>query len=82
MPRPVFETVDRVKSALPEPVAFIGFCGAPWTVATYMIAGRGTRDQEPARSFAYRYPDAFQKLIDQLISASIEYLDAEDSRRV
>ena len=71
---PVFETVDRVKSALPKPVAFIGFCGAPWTVATYMIAGRGTRDQEPARTFAYRHPEVFQDLIDLLVRASIEYL--------
>ena len=53
---PVFETLARVKAALPDDVALIGFCGAPWTVASYMIAGRGTPDQAPARLFAYRHP--------------------------
>ncbi|PWB84522.1 MAG: uroporphyrinogen decarboxylase [Methylocystaceae bacterium] len=71
---PVFETIDRVKSALPADVAFIGFCGAPWTVASYMIAGQGTPDQAPARLFAYRHPDAFARLIDKLVDASIAYL--------
>jgi uroporphyrinogen decarboxylase len=71
---PVFETIDRVKTALPADVAFIGFCGAPWTVASYMIAGHGTPDQAPARLFAFRYPEAFERLIDRLIDASIAYL--------
>jgi len=71
---PVLETIDRVKQALPPETAFIGFCGAPWTVASYMIAGRGTPDQAPARLFAYRHPDAFQKLIDKLVTASTDYL--------
>lgn len=71
---PVFETIDRVKIALPGDVGFIGFCGAPWTVASYMIAGKGTPDQAPARLFAYRYREAFAKLIDRLVAASIEYL--------
>jgi len=71
---PVFETIDRVKGALPSPTTFIGFCGAPWTVASYMIAGRGTSDQAPARLFAYRYPEAFASLIDKLAEASISYL--------
>jgi uroporphyrinogen decarboxylase len=71
---PVFETLDRVKSALPGEVALIGFCGAPWTVASYMIAGRGTPDQAPARLFAYRNPDLFAALIDRLVDASAEYL--------
>ncbi len=74
---PVFETIDRVKSALPPQTAFIGFCGAPWTVASYMIAGRGTPDQAPARLFAYRHRALFQKLIDLLISASVDYLSAQ-----
>jgi uroporphyrinogen decarboxylase len=73
----VFETIDRVKSALPSETALIGFCGAPWTVASYMIAGKGTPDQAPARLFAYRHPDLFQKLIDLLVSASIDYLSAQ-----
>jgi uroporphyrinogen decarboxylase len=71
---PVYETIGRVKDALPREVAFLGFCGAPWTVATYMIAGEGTPDQAPARLFAYRHPDAFAELIDILVSASSEYL--------
>jgi uroporphyrinogen decarboxylase len=71
---PVFETIDRVKSALPADVAFIGFCGAPWTVASYMIAGKGTPDQAPARLFAFRHRAAFQQLIDRLIEASVDYL--------
>ncbi|MGJ0508042.1 MAG: uroporphyrinogen decarboxylase [Methylocystis sp.] len=71
---PVFETIDRVKSALPSDVAFIGFCGAPWTVASYMIAGKGTPDQAPARLFAFRHPAAFQQLIDRLVEASVDYL--------
>ncbi|HEY1863335.1 MAG TPA: uroporphyrinogen decarboxylase [Roseiarcus sp.] len=71
---PVFEALDRVKGALPKETALIGFCGAPWTVASYMIAGRGTPDQAPARLFAYRYPDVFATLIDRLVDASGEYL--------
>jgi len=71
---PVYETVRLVKAALPGDVALIGFCGAPWTVATYMIAGRGTPDQGPARTFAYREPDIFSALIDRLVQASADYL--------
>ncbi|MDB5545810.1 MAG: hemE [Hyphomicrobiales bacterium] len=74
---PVFETIDRVKSDLPADVALIGFCGAPWTVASYMIAGRGTPDQRPARLFAYREPELFQKLIDLLVESSIAYLERQ-----
>jgi uroporphyrinogen decarboxylase len=59
---------------LPPDVAFLGFCGAPWTLATYMIAGQGMPDQAPARLFAYRHPDAFAKLIDVLVDASASYL--------
>ncbi len=71
---PVYETVRRVKAALPDNVTLIGFCGAPWTVATYMIAGQGTTDQAPARLFAYREPDSFARLIDLLAAASADYL--------
>jgi uroporphyrinogen decarboxylase len=71
---PVFETLDRLKVALPGDVALIGFCGAPWTVASYMIAGRGTPDQAPARLFAYREPKIFAALIARLVDASAEYL--------
>lgn len=71
---PVFETIDRVKQNLQEDVALIGFCGAPWTLACYMIAGKSTPDQAPARLFAYRNPDLFQRLIDRLVQVSIDYL--------
>lgn len=71
---PAYETIARVKSELPPAVALLGFCGAPWTLATYMIAGRGTADQLPARMFAYHYPQAFAELIDRLVDASSDYL--------
>jgi uroporphyrinogen decarboxylase len=71
---PIYETVARVKVALAPDVALIGFCGAPWTVASYMIAGCGTPDQAPARLFAYRHPDVFGVLIERLVQASIAYL--------
>src|SRR6202789_201087 len=71
---PVFETVERARALLGAETALIGFCGAPWTVASYMIAGRGTPDQAPARLFAYRHPQLFARLINRLIDASAEYL--------
>jgi uroporphyrinogen decarboxylase len=74
---PITETIRLVKAELPPKVAFLGFCGGPWTVATYMVAGRGTPDQAPARLFAYRHPDAFQHLIDVLAQASTDYLIAQ-----
>ena len=71
---PVYETVRRVKHALPPNVALLGFCGAPWTVATYMVAGRGTPDQAPARLMAYREPEGFARMIDILVAVSSRYL--------
>jgi uroporphyrinogen decarboxylase len=71
---PVYEAVGLVKATIPAEVALIGFCGAPWTVATYMIAGRGTPDQAPARIFAYQQSQAFAELIDILVEASASYL--------
>ena len=71
---PVYEAVERIRAALPSETTFLGFCGAPWTVATYMIAGRGTSDQGPARKAALTDPDGFQKLIDVLVASSIAYL--------
>ena len=71
---PMFETIERSRALLPASTALIGFCGAPWTVASYMIAGHGTPDQAPARLFAYRFPDLFQKLIDKIVAVSIDYL--------
>jgi uroporphyrinogen decarboxylase len=74
---PVFETIRRVKAELPANVTFLGFCGAPWTVATYMIAGRGVKDQVPARLSAYQDPGFFAAMIDRLVEASIDYLSAQ-----
>jgi uroporphyrinogen decarboxylase len=71
---PVYETVRLVKAMLPPAVALLGFCGAPWTVATYMVAGRGTDDQGPARRFIYRDPEGFSRLINILVGTSVEYL--------
>jgi uroporphyrinogen decarboxylase len=71
---PVYETVRRLRAELPQETTLLGFCGAPWTIATYMIAGHGTPDQAPARLFAYRYPDAFLWLLDYLADLSAEYL--------
>jgi uroporphyrinogen decarboxylase len=62
--QPVFEALKLVRGTLDPKIALIGFCGAPWTVATYMVAGQGTPDQAPARMMAYRHPDAFAKIID------------------
>jgi uroporphyrinogen decarboxylase len=71
---PVYETIRRVRRDLPQTVVLLGFCGAPWTVATYMVAGRGGDDQTAARLFAYRDPGRFGELIDRLVDASIDYL--------
>jgi uroporphyrinogen decarboxylase len=71
---PVYETIRLVKANLPANVALLGFCGAPWTVATYMVAGQGTADQAPARLFSYAHPHDFQRLIDLLVEASVDYL--------
>lgn len=71
---PIYETVRLVKAKLDGGTALLGFCGAPWTVASYMIAGQGTPDQAPARLFAYRETAAFAALIDLLIEASAAYL--------
>jgi uroporphyrinogen decarboxylase len=71
---PIYETVRQVRAKLDPGKALLGFCGAPWTVASYMIAGQGTPDQAPARLFAYREPAAFAALMDILVEASAAYL--------
>lgn len=75
--QPVYETVRRLKASLPSETALIGFAGAPWTVATYMVGGRGSADQAAAKLWAYRAPDEFQKLIDLLVGATISHLVAQ-----
>lgn len=71
---PVYETVRLVRSVLSPETALIGFCGAPWTVATYMVAGHGTPDQAPARVFSYQEPKVFERLISILVEHSAAYL--------
>jgi uroporphyrinogen decarboxylase len=73
----VWETVQRVRSELAPDKALIGFCGAPWTVATYMVGGRGSSEQADARLWAYRDPRGFSRLIDAIAEASIAYLDGQ-----
>ena len=74
---PVLETLKGLKAALPAEKTLIGFCGSPWTVATYMIGGRGSTDQAAARLFAVRHPEAFATLMDILVQTSIDYLVAQ-----
>lgn len=71
---PIYQTVARLKRSLPPEVALIGFAGAPWTVASYMVAGRGTPEQGPARLWMHRDPDAFGQLIERLSEATVGYL--------
>ena len=71
---PVIATVARLRKELPEETSLIGFCGAPWTVATYMIAGHGTPDQAPARLFGYRHPDEMEQLLYLLAEMGADYL--------
>ncbi len=74
---PVLETVERVRASLAPEKALLGFCGAPWTVATYMIGGRGTPDQAPARMLAYENPGLLEDMLDLLVEASAQYLVAQ-----
>ncbi len=73
----VFEAAARVRQDLPRETALIGFCGAPWTVATYMVGGRGSPDQAAARVWAYNDPQGYSRLIDLLVEVSIDYLDGQ-----
>jgi uroporphyrinogen decarboxylase len=74
---PVYETVRLVAAALPAETTFLGFAGSPWTVATYMVAGRGSRDQSETRRFAYADPVRFGAIIDAIVSSTITYLSAQ-----
>lgn len=74
---PVYETVGRLAEALPKEAPLIGFAGAPWTVATYMIAGRGTPDQGPAHALMREAPEAFDAIIARVTAATVEYLSRQ-----
>lgn len=74
---PIYETVRILRRELPAETTLIGFAGAPWTVATYMIAGRGTPDQGPAHALKAGNPAAFEALIDRITDATVEYLSMQ-----
>ncbi len=74
---PVYRTVRLVRQALGPETTLLGFAGSPWTVATYMIAGEGSRDQHIPRALAYRDPAAVQAIVDAIVAATIDYLSAQ-----
>jgi uroporphyrinogen decarboxylase len=74
---PIYDTVRRVAAALPPQTTLIGFAGSPWTVATYMVAGQGSKDQGETRRLAYRDPRAFGALIDRIVEISVDYLSGQ-----
>ncbi len=74
---PIYETVKILTRELPTETTLIGFAGAPWTVATYMIAGRGTPDQGPAHAMRENAPEAFDALIAKITEATIDYLSMQ-----
>ena len=74
---PIYETVRLCRKRLPEGVTMLGFAGSPWTVATYMVAGEGSRDQHEARALAYRDPGALQAIIDTIAEQTITYLSGQ-----
>lgn len=74
---PVYETVRQVAASLPFQTTFLGFAGSPWTVATYMVAGHGSRDQGETRRFAYADPAAFQEIISAIVTVTVDYLSKQ-----
>ncbi|ANU06755.1 uroporphyrinogen decarboxylase [Paraurantiacibacter namhicola] len=73
----IYETVRQVRAGLGDETTLLGFAGSPWTVATYMVAGQGSKDQQAARSLAYRDPAAFDAIIDAIVSDTVEYLSGQ-----
>lgn len=71
---PIYDTVRKVRSQLDAQTTLLGFAGSPWTVATYMVAGEGSRDQHVTRAMAYRDPAAFQAIIDAITTLTVDYL--------
>ncbi|HEY0131706.1 MAG TPA: uroporphyrinogen decarboxylase [Allosphingosinicella sp.] len=74
---PVYRTVEKVAQCLPEATTFLGFAGSPWTVATYMVAGQGSKDQGEARRLAYGDPAAFQAIVDTISGLTVDYLSRQ-----
>ncbi len=71
---PIYETVAKVRAGLSADRTLLGFAGSPWTIATYMVAGEGSRDQHDTRAMAYRDPVAFQAIIDAIVEVTVDYL--------
>lgn len=74
---PIYDTVRKVAAALPHDTAFLGFAGSPWTIATYMVHGQGSRDQSETRRMAYNEPARFAALIDAISDITVEYLSGQ-----
>ncbi len=74
---PVYGTVARVAASLPAETTFLGFAGSPWTVATYMVAGQGSKDQAAARRMAFGDPEAFQAIVDAIVDLSVTYISGQ-----
>ena len=74
---PIYRTVGLVRDQLGPETTLLGFAGSPWTVATYMVAGEGSRDQHVTRALAYRDPAGFQAIVDAIVAVTIEYLGGQ-----
>jgi len=74
---PIYETVRKVRAGLDSEKTMLGFAGSPWTVATYMCAGEGSRDQHETRAMAYRDPSAFAEIIQAIVGVTVEYLSGQ-----
>lgn len=74
---PIYETVRQVVAQIGPQTTMLGFAGSPWTIATYMVNGEGSRDQHETRAYAYRDPAAFQAIIDGIVDVTVEYLDGQ-----
>lgn len=75
--KPVFETIQKTRENLDKEKSLIGFCGAPWTVACYMVEGSGSRDYESVRKFAVQEEKTFSLIIDKIIQSSVTYLSIQ-----
>lgn len=73
----IYRTVEKVARALPPETTFLGFAGSPWTVATYMVAGQGSREQAEARRMAYADPEVFQEIIEAVAITTVQYLSGQ-----
>lgn len=74
---PIYDTVRKVRAVLDSDKTMLGFAGSPWTVATYMCAGEGSRDQHETRAMAYRDPSAFAEIIQAIVGVTVEYLSGQ-----